>query len=589
MKSKLQSFSAVAMLGAVLLSAGLAQADDSVMKVAGKVLQIGLGARAVGMGEAQSAAVDDVYALYWNPAGMARMRQVEVSLMHNAWFGGISSEYLGYGQPWGTGAFGVSLNYTNFGEFEKYGIDANNYPLPLGGKFSPFTLVVSAGYARWFGANLTVGGTLKLISEGVDTYNSMSVAADIGAQYQKLLPNLDLGLTVQNLGLPLQGFGLPLTVRAGLAYHVPLLVDPQKDSFILAADASLPVPMDQPNYINVGGEYWFENTLAVRGGYKVSQINSLGSASGLTAGVGLRVMDYTLDYAFNSFGELGLTHRISFTAGFGESKKAAAKKGKRTTTKLSLGDAAKPGMEGALTPKLSGLSLRTPVTLTVRAELGSSDKTRAQIQQAVFEIQTSDGTELEDWTLTIRDAQGKTLRTYAAQGNPGKVVWNGRDDNNRWPEETMFAVYQFDYTVKDGNPEQLSGKVYHGQEAGETRAESGAEQGKINPIYFDEGSYDLSAGAIQAISAAARVIKSKAFLRINVDGYCDAGGEKSQEFLLSQRRADAVARYLTVTFKIPLTAITLHARGSKNAAASNQTAEGRAKNRRVEISVVNAR
>ena len=45
-------------------------------------LKLGVGARAIGMGEAYSAIADDPTAIYWNPAGLAAVSEHSVSLMH---------------------------------------------------------------------------------------------------------------------------------------------------------------------------------------------------------------------------------------------------------------------------------------------------------------------------------------------------------------------------------------------------------------------------------------------------------------------------------------------------------------------------
>src|SRR5512144_2945433 len=49
-------------------------------------LQIGVGARAVAMGNAFVGTADDITALYWNPAGLARMGTSEGTFMHANWF-----------------------------------------------------------------------------------------------------------------------------------------------------------------------------------------------------------------------------------------------------------------------------------------------------------------------------------------------------------------------------------------------------------------------------------------------------------------------------------------------------------------------
>ena len=47
---------------------------------AADILKIGVGARAIGMGEAYVAQADDVSSLYWNPAGLALMQERQASL-----------------------------------------------------------------------------------------------------------------------------------------------------------------------------------------------------------------------------------------------------------------------------------------------------------------------------------------------------------------------------------------------------------------------------------------------------------------------------------------------------------------------------
>src|SRR2546423_897852 len=50
------------------------------------VLNIPVGARAIGMGEAYPALADDASSLYWNPAGIALLNQSEASFMYNQLF-----------------------------------------------------------------------------------------------------------------------------------------------------------------------------------------------------------------------------------------------------------------------------------------------------------------------------------------------------------------------------------------------------------------------------------------------------------------------------------------------------------------------
>src|SRR2546427_23517 len=72
--------------GLLLPVACLSQAP----KYSNEFLAIGVGARALGMGNSQVASVADVTGGYWNPAALALIKSdVEVAAMHNEFFAGI--------------------------------------------------------------------------------------------------------------------------------------------------------------------------------------------------------------------------------------------------------------------------------------------------------------------------------------------------------------------------------------------------------------------------------------------------------------------------------------------------------------------
>jgi outer membrane protein OmpA-like peptidoglycan-associated protein len=72
---------------------------------------------------------------------------------------------------------------------------------------------------------------------------------------------------------------------------------------------------------------------------------------------------------------------------------------------------------------------------------------------------------------------------------------------------------------------------------------------------------------------------------IAVKGYTDETGDKSDNKALSKERAEAVADFLQQNGGIEEDQIEVIGRGEKDPAASNETAEGREQNRRVEIMV----
>ena len=72
---------------------------------------------------------------------------------------------------------------------------------------------------------------------------------------------------------------------------------------------------------------------------------------------------------------------------------------------------------------------------------------------------------------------------------------------------------------------------------------------------------------------------------LELEGYTDGRGSEQYNIGLSQRRAEAVERYL-VSKNIPLFRIAIVGLGKENPVADNKTNDGRAQNRRVEVRVL---
>src|SRR5438552_9569117 len=80
------------------VSVQLAEAADTGTTGA-NFLKLGIGPRAIAMGEAQVGLADDVYATYWNPAGLSRLQVQEAGFVQNQYIENISEQYLAYAMP----------------------------------------------------------------------------------------------------------------------------------------------------------------------------------------------------------------------------------------------------------------------------------------------------------------------------------------------------------------------------------------------------------------------------------------------------------------------------------------------------------
>lgn len=271
---------------------------------AAQFLKLGAGARAEGMGEAFAGAADDVTAVYWNPAGLARVQNRSFSVMHAVWFEDISYDWVGYACRAGnSGVFGLSGQYVSYGALQAYddtGLE--------GGSFSPHDMALTVSYARKL-RSCALGVNVKYISSQIKE-SASAVAGDIGVQYAPAGSRLSWGLAVQNMGTNIKMITaedpLPVNIKVGGVYAI-------RPHWMLALDIN--APEDNDMIVGAGTEYRHDIGRAMsavgRIGYNTRSLDT-GGLNGLSAGCGFTYQDYTIDYAFVPYGDLGATHRVSF-------------------------------------------------------------------------------------------------------------------------------------------------------------------------------------------------------------------------------------------------------------------------------------
>jgi OOP family OmpA-OmpF porin len=102
-------------------------------------------------------------------------------------------------------------------------------------------------------------------------------------------------------------------------------------------------------------------------------------------------------------------------------------------------------------------------------------------------------------------------------------------------------------------------------------------------IYFDTGKSDIKPESEQAITEIAKLLKNDVSLKVYVVGHTDNVGGLDANMKLSQGRADAVVQSLVRNGGIEASRLKAYGDGPFAPVASNDTEEGRAKNRRVEL------
>jgi OmpA-OmpF porin, OOP family len=102
-------------------------------------------------------------------------------------------------------------------------------------------------------------------------------------------------------------------------------------------------------------------------------------------------------------------------------------------------------------------------------------------------------------------------------------------------------------------------------------------------IYFDTGKSDLKPESEKAIGEIAKLLKADATLNLYVVGHTDNVGALDANMKLSNSRAEAVLRALVRTHGVAASRLKSFGNGPYAPVASNDTEDGRAKNRRVEL------
>jgi len=277
-------------------------------------LKIGIGARAVAMGEAQAAIANDVNALYWNPAGLNYMQGREGSLMHCSWFDDIAYDNISYGQESEEldGFIAGGISYLSMEPITKY----DNMGNKLNESFSASNALVVIGYAREI-YDIPFGASIKYISGQLENERSTAFAFDLGTRYDLMDGKLDLGAAVQNIGTKVKFINqedpLPFNIKLGAGYKILTKGNP----VLVALDLNLPI--DNDPYVGLGGEYIYSFSgdfrIVPRLGYK-SGAKGLEGLSGITGGMGFGYKQYSIDYAMAPYGDLGQAHRVSINVAF---------------------------------------------------------------------------------------------------------------------------------------------------------------------------------------------------------------------------------------------------------------------------------
>lgn len=270
-------------------------------------LKVGVGARAMGMGSAYVALADDPTASYWNPAGLASIKNTQVTAMHNDWILDFRQEYAAVATKLGPGSVGFSFTGFYSDEFEQR--DDTGI---LTGHYGFNDIAVSGAYGLKMTKGLDGGAAVRYVREMIDNEDAAALTFDVGALYRVGESGVSFGGAVQNLGgdakFVAESFALPLTYRLGGAFSKHL--DSLKGRGTLTAEYRK--AREDDGHFHVGAEYAYKDHVALRVGDKFGYDDQ-----DVTFGVGVMKDWFRFDYALApTSSDLGTTHFFSLTGSF---------------------------------------------------------------------------------------------------------------------------------------------------------------------------------------------------------------------------------------------------------------------------------
>lgn len=288
-------------------------------------------ARGTALGEAYSVWATGAEAIFWNPAGMADMDNMELSTTYVNWLFDSQQGAVSYAlKIKGLGVLGIQLQYVDFGEFEEatnaspFISDPEN-PGLTGRTFSPYSYLIGISYSKYLTDRFALGISIKYVHESL--FNGKSVTAqvrqgiyeevdtwanglifDFGIRYNTGYRSIYVASVVQNFGADVtyakESYPVPLLFRFGVGADLIgqeglFYINSERNRISAAFDIFH--PNDYAQQLHVGVEYEFAESFALRGGYKFNY-----DYDGLTFGVGLRhdigSSQFSIDYSYGSMG-----------------------------------------------------------------------------------------------------------------------------------------------------------------------------------------------------------------------------------------------------------------------------------------------
>ena len=263
-------------------------------------LTINPGAKSNGMGEAQIGIANDVYASYYNPAGLTNLQSKQFSFMHTSYLPNLvddmAYDFLTFAMPISNSeSIGGYFSYLDLGDQISTDDNGNNI-----GSFSSYMYALNLSYAKKINDSSSWGVNGKYFYQELAVINSIdaskgSLAFDVSYFEENFLnnPNLNFGAILSNVGPEVSfddGEKDPLPTRLGLGVSILTL----ENKAMVALDLNYELN-DSSMIYNFGAEYKIVDNFVARAGFIN---NSSGDINYTTIGFGVDLTSLGLDLSY---------------------------------------------------------------------------------------------------------------------------------------------------------------------------------------------------------------------------------------------------------------------------------------------------
>lgn len=276
-------------------------------------LEIGVGSRALGMGEAFTAMPNDIAAIYYNPAGLGSLKYPILSFMHQELSLDSRFENVSFAYPLFNGFIALSNSVFWVPPFEKVDINGNNV-----GDVTFLNGVFTAGYGYDFDF-IYLGANFKYIYQKIDTLLLHSYAVDVGlmkgfplySPFDTSYNNFNFGLSMQNIGTQAKEDPLPKILRFGISYEPTRWMRLNLDAVQSFADYNELGEFGDNFRINIGTELTYLDILYLRGGWRFNDTGTYSLGAGFNYAI--KNVNIVLDTSYSDNTIFGPNYSVTLS------------------------------------------------------------------------------------------------------------------------------------------------------------------------------------------------------------------------------------------------------------------------------------